>query len=325
MKHEDNTLAPTESRQEILADVVTQYFIEGLDQREIASNMGVSRSTISRFISEARELGIVEIRVNRPLPISEELQNEAISRFPISKALVLNADEISGDVLDRVGHLAARYLSHTLPPTGSIAMSWGTSLAATVSALPNDPSRDMRVIQMIGAAGSRQPEIDGAMLAQELAKKLGGQHISLNVPLIVDDAIVASALLRQASVATVLEEASQALIALIGLGSMASEASSLLRSGFASEHELDRVRGEGIVGDLGGHMLDAEGQICNTSLSRRMLRLDQDRLRDIPEVIAVASGATKVHIIRAAMLSGILDTIVTDSRTMARVLAEPGT
>lgn len=40
------------------------YYAEGATQSEIAKVFGVSRSLISKYLSKARELGIVEIKIH---------------------------------------------------------------------------------------------------------------------------------------------------------------------------------------------------------------------------------------------------------------------
>lgn len=51
---------------ELLAQVAVLYYERNLPQREIADLLHVSRSTVSRMLDEARELGIVEVRISRP-------------------------------------------------------------------------------------------------------------------------------------------------------------------------------------------------------------------------------------------------------------------
>ena len=51
----------------LLADVAEMYYLEDKNQSEIAESVGVTRSMISRMLTEARENGIVEIRIQRPL------------------------------------------------------------------------------------------------------------------------------------------------------------------------------------------------------------------------------------------------------------------
>ena len=48
-------------RRKKLAYVARRYYLEDQKQSDIARELGVSRPLVSRMLSEARELGIVEI------------------------------------------------------------------------------------------------------------------------------------------------------------------------------------------------------------------------------------------------------------------------
>ena len=72
----------------LLADVAEMYYLEGKIQSEIAETVGVTRSMISRMLTEARENGIVEIRIHRPLQSEPELANALKERFGLMDALV---------------------------------------------------------------------------------------------------------------------------------------------------------------------------------------------------------------------------------------------
>ena len=48
----------------ILVKVAQMYYEEGATQSEIAEKIGVSRSLISKYLTKARELGIVEITIH---------------------------------------------------------------------------------------------------------------------------------------------------------------------------------------------------------------------------------------------------------------------
>ena len=49
-----------------LTYVARCYYEQERTQNEIACELGVSRPLISRMLREARQLGIVEIRINEP-------------------------------------------------------------------------------------------------------------------------------------------------------------------------------------------------------------------------------------------------------------------
>ena len=53
-------------KQKKLAYVARRYYLDDQKQSDIAQELGVSRPLISRMLSEARELGIVEITVHEP-------------------------------------------------------------------------------------------------------------------------------------------------------------------------------------------------------------------------------------------------------------------
>ena len=65
---------PVQDRTSLLADVAEMYYLEQKNQAEIAKAVGVTRSMISRMLTEARESGIVEIRIQRPLQSDPDLE-----------------------------------------------------------------------------------------------------------------------------------------------------------------------------------------------------------------------------------------------------------
>ena len=310
------------ARRELLASVATMYYLEGMDQSAVAAAVGLSRSTVSRMITEARQLGVVRIEVERPLPRDRALEGR-LARATGVRALVV-ADPAVGvttPALQRVGALAAHHLLGVLPAGGTLAISWGEGVAAVAEALPTEPSRGVRVVQMIGASGTPRPAIDGPELAQAFARRLGGGHRTLSAPLVVDDAALARALVAQRPVAEVLAEAARADVALVGLGGMDPEVSSLLRAGYVTREDLERCAAAGVVGDVAGHMLDAAGRVVASDLGSRTVGLDEASLRAVPEVVALAHGPLKVDVVRAALRSGLVDVLVSDAATVRAVLA----
>ena len=78
-----------ESREIYLAQVASFYYDQGKSQAEIANEFGISRSAVSRLLTEAREKGIVEITVHYPWRTSPELEEALVSTFGLNLILVL--------------------------------------------------------------------------------------------------------------------------------------------------------------------------------------------------------------------------------------------
>lgn len=313
------------ARRELLASVASMYYLEGMDQSAVATAVGLSRSTVSRMITEARQSGVVRIEVEHPLPRDPDLEERLAASFAV-RALVV-ADPVAGvttPAVQRVGALAAHHLLGALPAGGTLAISWGEAVAAVAAALPVETSRRVRVVQMIGASGTPRPAIDGPELAQAFAQRLGGRHRTLNAPLVVDDAALARALAAQRPVAEVLAEAAGADVALVGLGAMDPGVSSLLRAGYVTREDLERCAAAGIVGDVAGHMLDATGRVVLSDLGSRTVGLDEASLRAVPQLVALAHGPLKVAVVLAALRSGLVDVLVSDAATVRAVLTADG-
>jgi len=310
---------------ERLAEVASWYYEEGLDQAAIARRLGCSRSMVSRYLKEARARGLVEIRVRHPLKTDPQLAKALQSRFPLREAHVL-ADPPADPqrLLRRLGELGARLLRARLRPGIRIGVSWGTAVYEVVRAMPEFPVPGAQVIQIIGALGSGDPMIDGPELARWLAEKLEAPVRHLHAPLLVESEEVAQALRRERAIAEVLAAARRVHVALIGIGSVDPRLSSLRRAGYLREDELEGLRAAGAVGDMLARAMDAEGNLLDHPLNRRVVGLEPEALRRIPTVIAVAGGAAKAPAIRAALRGGYVDVLVTDAAAAAAVLTGEG-
>ncbi|MBA2768265.1 MAG: sugar-binding transcriptional regulator [Sporichthyaceae bacterium] len=307
-------------REDLVADAAALYYQSRLDQQEIARRMKVSRSTVSRMLSEALDTGIVEIRIRRPLALAEDVQRALVSTFGLRDALVLAAHGPAEALLGRVGALAARYVDGVLTDDDVLAISWGTSLRAVTDALEPRIPRTVEVVQMLGGACSRDPQVDGTELARRLADLLGGRCRYLNAPLVVDSEEVASALLRQRGVRDTLAAAGQADVALVGIGALIPEVSSLLRAGYLSRRGLADIRRTGAVGDVCGHLFTAEGRLVESEFQRRVIAIAAAPLSRIPRVIGVAAGRRKAEAVLGALRCRLVNVLVTDEETACAVL-----
>lgn len=56
----------SEEKQKKLAYVARRYYLDDRKQSDIAKELGVSRPLVSRMLAEAREHGVVELRIHDP-------------------------------------------------------------------------------------------------------------------------------------------------------------------------------------------------------------------------------------------------------------------
>ena len=309
-------------REELLAEVAILTYDQGLTQREVADRIGVSRSTVSRLLDEARRKGIVEVYINSPFRRSIELQTRLCARFTLREARVMIADTLGyQDILQRLGMSAAFYLRTLLKVDSIVAIAWGTALYQLVRAFrPLDHDTNIIIAQMIGSVGARNQDVDGANLAQEFARLLRGKYYDLHAPLLVETPELKNALMLERDVAEVLNLVRRADIAIVGIGSVASGFSSLVRAGYLHEGDLPGLRKMGVVGDVCARHIDIHGNELPIDLNQRAVGVTLSELKRIPTVIGVAGGQGKAPAILGALHGGHMDVLITDSTAATELL-----
>jgi deoxyribonucleoside regulator len=313
-----------DDRTQLLASVATLYYEDGLTQLEIARRTGYSRSAISRLLTEAKDQGIVEVRIHYPLHRALELERQLQDLFDLDDVFVISAASLEYDrMLRLIGRAAASYLEDNAPEGGVLGVSWGTALYEVVSALRPRNVPGLKVVQMIGAVGGGDPLIDGPELARSLAANFGASYATLHAPLIVDDASIRDALLSQRNVIHAIELARDVDMAVVGIGSVEPELSSFVRAGYLSKEEMLAIQNHGAVGDICGTHFNQNGEILEIDLHGRIIGIGLADLRaSHGKVIGVAGGARKAPAIAGALCGAYIDVLVTDASAAASILAE---
>lgn len=308
---------------DFLAQIAQDYYLRGENQDAIAVRYRISRSYVSRLLRRAREMGIVEIRINRQVHRDAALEAELLAQYPLERCLVVaEPSSDPAETLRLAGRLAAGLLAEVLSPDRTLALAWGNGVRAAVTALTPGRLRVRRVVQMFGGLSGTPTEIMSGELITEAARVLGAQPDRLHAPWIVETAELARALAEEPDIATVLRRAAGAEVALVGIGATGLGSSALLfNERYLSTRELAEIDMCGAVGDICGRLFDANGQPCRASVMDRVVGLELERIRRIPLVIGVATGRQKARAIKAALRGGLIRGLVTDSEVARDIVA----
>lgn len=310
-----------QDRASVLADVAEMYYLEQKNQAEIAKAVGVTRSMISRMLTEARENGIVEIRIQRPLQADPELESALREQFALKDVFVVVTSHRSGERLTRtLGSAGAQMLKRYLAPQKILGLAWGTSISATVDAFEADEPMSVKVVQLVGAMGARNMEYDGHDLVARITEKLGGEAYYLNAPYLCQNAEMAKSLLETKSVRETISVGKKTDVALLGVGTTSPEYSSFYLAGYVTHRELDDLRKAGAVGDVCGLHFDGQGKPACEDFCERLVSIRRHDLLSIPIRLGVAGGEGKAEAILGALRSRYVNVLVVDNVTARKVL-----
>lgn len=318
-------MTPTQEAGRTLATQVARLFFDGqLSKVEIGDRLGISRFRVARLLDQARRTGLVKIEYRdapeRDLALAREIER----RWELDLCVVVAAD---GDGVDAAARSGAEVVADLLASGTTVGIAWGSTLAAMVDHVPSRMVPGLTVVPLAGGSAAVEHGRGPAALARGLAERMGGLHRELYAPAFVASPAVRDALAGEAEVADVLAAYADLEMAVIGIGAWSADGdvagSSLLASGALSVDERRLLRDRGAVGELVVHPFDAAGAFVAPDLEARSIAIGVDRLRAVKRVVAVAAGAGKGAAIRAALRTGVIDVLVTDSAAAAAAIEDP--
>lgn len=315
---------PSEERIELLADVAEQYYLEGKTQAQIAKFVGVTRSMVSRMLTEAHQAGIVKIQIDRPLGFDKNLQVQLQQRFGLLEAFVLNQKNIPPHKMkDRLGQAGAFALRSYLKPGSILGISWGTTINAVVDAIEPEEfyeTETVTVTQLIGALGAQNSHYDAHSMISNLQKKFRCKAVFLNAPFIVETPEVAASFLATKNVADGITVARHTTVALLGVSSTDISTSSYFLAGYISEDDILEMVLSGAVGDVCGFQVDEFGNQVSHAFHSRVIGINLEDLLHIPVRIGVAGGDAKVLPLLGGLRSKYFNVLVTDVNTAQQII-----
>jgi len=314
------TINKSVDRQSLLADIADMYFIQGKNQAEIAKLVGVTRSNISRMLKEARNSGIVQIQINRPIREDKSLAVELKKRFGLISARVIVVDQSSLS-LELLGKAAGDELIAQLKPGWVIGTSWGTAISSTVEELTiNSVFQGVKVVQLLGALGARIEDYDAHAIVRRLTEKLDAEGFYINAPFLVKDNQIAETLLENRNIQETLSQCKKVDVALLGVGSSDMEHCSFYLADYVTRKEIQKIQGTGAIGDVCGRFFNIHGDMTALEFQNRLIGISQKDLLKIPVRIGVAGGPAKIEPIIGALRGRLINTLVSDVKTISEVL-----
>jgi len=300
--------------------VAKQYYYEGKTQDEISQAHSLSRTKIGRMLRQARDLGLVTIRINLSPIEFFNLERELKVRFGIQRALI--AVDHEDEELQRVAvaQLASDNLTEILADGMTVAVGMGRNLGAVTEQLGTQNSRSCTFVSSIGGSLRAGEGLNSDHIARRFAAAFKGSSETLYAPAHVGDPKLRELLLKDESVQQTLNKARRADVALIGIGDF-SESSYLVKMGWYTALEIARARMNGTVADMSGYdFLDIQGQPSAPELQHRVIGLSHDDFRRIPNVIAIASERNKALSLLGSLRSGIINTLATSASNVRSII-----
>lgn len=303
--------------EELMIRAAWMYYHHDMTHDQIARRLHTSRVKITRILKKAREQGIVEISINRPLPINLQLGNQLERTFDLKEALIVPSKADFGETLDEIGRATADYLAQITFAGCRLGFAWSSTLSRLAAYLK--PPAQPVPCTVTDLAGSMLGQDNPYIVSARVGEVFGAPIRPLLVPAVVSTIAARDAIMNEPSVQAALELARKSDIAFLGLGD-AGPNSTMVRTGYLTPDDLADLRARGAVGDLLIRYYDIRGRHIPHPIDQRIIGLTWDELRQIPRLVIVAAGPRKLSPILGILRSGLCGTLITDTNTAQSVI-----
>ena len=286
------------------------YYVEDMTQEQIARFMNISRAKVIRLLASARDNGIVRIRIEDRASEQIALERNLVAAFGLADAIVVPAPAAATAITTVVGHAAGTYLTDQMKDGMSLGVGWGATLHMSLKALGGQPCERLSVVSLLGGM-THSRAVNPSAVARRIADAFGADCYQLTAPVMVADETVRAALWSEPGLRELLERARRVDLALVSVGDVSEEAT-LFREGILPLSALASLQAAGAVGDVLCHFIDAEGNVVNHPVNRRVVSVDLEDLRRVPRVVVAAGGRRKVAAIRAALKATGAGVLITE-------------
>ncbi|MGM7665952.1 sugar-binding transcriptional regulator [Microbacterium sp. A93] len=291
------------------------YYLQDMTMDAISRELATSRSSVSRLLSQARDSGLVEIRIHPPQGQELRLEESIRARFGIAAHVVPTPQGLSDvERFERVAMSAARQLPLYFDSNMTLGIAWGSTLDAISRHLPKKETHNSTVVQLNGAGNTFTTGVDYASeILHRFGQAFGAGIQQFPVPAFFDDARTKEAMWRERSTRRVLDLQARADVILFGLGSPFAEIPSRVYiGGYLDKADYRSLREEQIVGDIATVFYRQDGSSQDIELNNRATGPAFPVLARASRRICVVSGVQKLPSLRGAIATRLITDLILD-------------
>ena len=305
----------SQEKQRRLAYVARRYYLEDQRQSDIARELGVSRPMVSRLLSEARALGVVEITVHDPEAQSAGLLGQLCRTSSLRGGVLVE----EGEDNDATNQLLSRGAVEQLRQIGArrLGVGWGYLIGQLVTWLEANPQPESTVTDicpLVGNASIPARNYHSNENVRLMAQQLGAAPHFLYLPALPESVEEKQLLCSTEVYRQICQRWEEMDTALVNIGDYPSspDFASLVRYG--SLLQRHRACGRMLV-----YYFNEEGTVIQSDQDFA-IQIPLELLRRCPNIVGVCSANTSAKALRGALHSGFFTHLVARAELVRTLL-----
>ena len=289
------------------------YYFENMTQQAIADRLSISRMRVIKLLDSARQTGVIQFRLRSDGVGMMEQSRALVEKYHLKDAFLIPSGDEETTINESIARAGAMYIADRLGDNACINVGYGDTLSRTLNHLATMVETPVTCVSLTGGVSYYLPNTRSNVFNARL--------FLMPAPLLASSPEMAAAMREESSISEIFQMAELASFTLVGIGSM-HDSATVIKSGVLSRSDMFYLRMHNAVGDILCHFFDRDGALLQTPIEDRLISTPLPRLKAMRNVIGLAAGAQKAEAIRAALLGGYLDVLVTDEATATLLLKD---
>lgn len=310
-----------EPKLKLISKVAQLYYLENYMQKDIAKKLSISTVTTSRMLTKAKNLKLVEIKINRLKGTFQDLELEIEKKYNLKECVVVTSFEKIRNTFIEISKYMSEILDRIVQPGNFIGVSWGHSLGIISEHLELKEKSNISVVPIIGSLGMIEEGINSNIIAKNLAEGFGGISYLINSPAVMENVQAKTIMENDQNTRKIFEVSKKLDLAIVGASDLGPE-SSLYKFLNYKKEDFDYLSKIGVIGVINLSSIDKEGNVIPNKVDARTIAISFEKLKSVSNVILVAVGIRKKEVIKAALKSGIVKIFMTDENTASSIFNE---
>ncbi len=310
---------PKEAKEIILYRIAKRYYIDNLSQTEISKIEKISRPQICRFLQEAKDIGIVTIKVSLPNHQNVAVLREKLAeKLPLKELVIMPSKpkDSQQKKLTGLSSVAAEHIAKSIQQSTYVGIGWGEVLYTISKHLsPQGKHQSLTFVPLVGNSGTSNTFLQTNSMVDRFSEKYeANKYYNHSLVLLHEDEISPSEQRRITELEHIWEKLDTAII---GLGGPLSEKKYLQE--LPEECDKEEMQRH-TIGDINANFFKDDGTLYQFPPKYRLLSTSIEKLIHIPNVICVVLGEDRIPAIHYAIEHNIINTLITDSLTASALL-----
>ncbi len=309
--YKERAMMMSMTKDQLSVEVARLYYQLEYGQQQIATELNISRPTVSRLLKHAKDKGFVTITITDPFSQTDLLADKIKEKYGLSEVIIAQTPSDNYDlIIDQISLEAANYLAEAVKEDDIIGIGWGTTIYEIAKKLQVSLLKNIQVVQLKGSITHSKVNTFAHETLSLFADNYHTTGTALPLPVIFDNKEVKTVVEKDRHIQHIMELQEKASIAVYTVGTTREEAL-VFQLGYLSKEQKSQLQ-QTAVGDICSRFYDITGKIASKEINERTIGIDLSELPKKRISLLVAGGDHKFEAIKGALKGGYVNTLVTD-------------